>query len=70
VLRHNREYGVDEYLEGFFGFGSNGAGELLAFDLRGPGPPPVVMVPFIGMAPTEAVLVGTSFEAFRDQIGA
>jgi hypothetical protein len=70
VLHLNREYGVGEYLEGFFGFGSNGAGELLAFDLRGPSPPPIVMVPFIGMAPAEAVVVATSFEAFRLAIGA
>jgi hypothetical protein len=70
VLHLNREYGVHEYLEGFFGFGSNGAGELLAFDLRGPTPPRVVMVPFIGMNPAEAIIVATSFESFRQAIGA
>src|SRR4051794_23741397 len=32
VLVSNREFGVPELLPGFFGFGSNGGGELLAFD--------------------------------------
>jgi hypothetical protein len=34
VLSSNRDYGVDELLPDFFGFGSDGGGELPAFDLR------------------------------------
>src|SRR4051812_46901681 len=51
VLTNNREYELPEFLPGFFGFGSNGGGELLALDCRGPRPWPVVMVPF---APLDA----------------
>src|SRR5947209_6466533 len=29
VLELNRDYGVNEFLPGFFGFGSSGGGELL-----------------------------------------
>src|SRR5687768_1836267 len=38
VLELNRGCRLPESLPGFFGFGSNGGGELLALDLRG-GPP-------------------------------
>jgi hypothetical protein len=70
VLRRNKEYAIAEFLPGFFGFGSNGAGELLAFDLRRSRSAPVVMVPFIGMDPAEAVVVASSFDVFRKAIGA
>lgn len=62
VLELNRAYEVHQNLPGFFGFGSNGAGELLAFDMREAGDPPVVMVPFIPMSAEDAQLVATTFE--------
>ena len=55
VLELNRAYGVNEFLPGFFGFGSSGGGELLALDLRSGPPFRVVMVPFIPMDEAEAV---------------
>jgi hypothetical protein len=45
VISSNAGYSVPEFLRGFVGFGSNGGGELLAFDLRGEEPYPIVMVP-------------------------
>jgi SMI1-KNR4 cell-wall len=62
VLELNHAYEIRQNLPGFFGFGSNGGGELLAFDMREAGDPPVVMVPFIPMSAEEAQLVATTFE--------
>lgn len=62
VLDLNREYEVNVSIPGFFGFGSSGGGELLAFDMRGGGEPPVVMVPFIPMTASEAQPVAQTFE--------
>ena len=69
VMSSNAGYSVPEFLPGFFGFGSNGGGELLAFDLRGEEPYPIVMVPFIGMDPKEAVRIARSFDELRALIG-
>lgn len=62
VLELNLAYEIRQNLPGFLGFGSNGGGELLAFDMREGGDPPVVMVPFIPMCADEAQLIATSFE--------
>ncbi len=69
VLAHNAGYSVSEFLPGFFGFGSNGGGELLAFDIRGSEPYPIVMVPVIPMEVGEAVRIASSFGELRNQIG-
>ncbi|MHC4400934.1 MAG: SMI1/KNR4 family protein [Planctomycetota bacterium] len=69
VIVNNREYQVSEYLPGFFAFGSNGGGELLAFDCRQAPPFSVVMVPFIPMEQKEAVQVAKNFNEFRQAIG-
>ncbi len=52
VLQHQHGYKTDEFIPGFFGFGSSGGGELLAFDARVGKPWPVVMIPFIPMRPS------------------
>src|SRR5947199_4788233 len=49
VIISNIEYGIKEWFPGFFGFGSNGGGELFAFDTRSAPPLKVYMIPFIGM---------------------
>lgn len=69
VPSHNAGYSVAEALPGFFGFGSNGGGELLAFDVRGGEPYPIVMVPFIPMQVEDAVKIAGSFEELRKFIG-
>jgi hypothetical protein len=48
VVAHNESYRVSESYGEFLGFGSNGGGELIAFDCRGSEPWPIVMIPFIG----------------------
>jgi hypothetical protein len=69
VIGLNATYRVPEFLLGFFGFGSNGGGELLAFDVRSPEPFPVVMVPFVPMDPEDAVQIARSFDELRPLIG-
>jgi hypothetical protein len=69
VLALNRGYEVHEYLPGLFGFGSNGGGELLAFDTRRGPPWPVVMVPFIGMDADDVVEIAKDFEGFLQATG-
>lgn len=69
VLASNREYQLPEYLPGFFGFGSNGGGELLALDCRGEPPWPVVMVPFIPLDAAEARPVADDFAGFVRLLG-
>ncbi len=69
VLSLNAAYELTKLLPGFFGFGSNGGGELLAFDLRSGEPYPIVTVPFIPMDLQEAVTIASSFEELRNLIG-
>jgi hypothetical protein len=69
VVPSNAGYSLPKFLPGFFGFGSNGGGELLAFDLRGEEPYPIVTVPFVPMDPKDAVRIARSFQELRDLIG-
>jgi hypothetical protein len=57
----NAEYQVSDYAPGLLGFGSDGGGEMLAFDAQNQ----VVLVPFIGMNLKEARLIAPSWEAFE-----
>jgi hypothetical protein len=69
VLESNQGYKVDKELPGFFGFGSNGGGELLAFDTRSPQPWKIVIVPFIPLQERYALVVAESFEQFVKAMG-
>ena len=69
VLESNTAYSLAEFLPGLFGFGSNGGGELFAFDVRAQEPYPIVMVPFIPLEAREAVQIARSFQELRDFIG-
>src|SRR5262249_38848643 len=69
VLENNASYQVSQNLPSFLGFATNGGGELIAFDFRAPGPPPIVMVPFIPMVAAEAVTMAQSFEELRNSFG-
>jgi hypothetical protein len=60
----NQGYRVAEWLPGFRGFGSNGGGELLAFDSEDR----VVMVPFILMDEKESRLVAESWADFETKM--
>ena len=69
VIRLNAGYQVADNLPKLFGFGSNGGGELIAFDTRDSQPWPIVMVPFVPMEMTEAVLIARDFDEFSNAIG-
>lgn len=64
VEQLNRDYHVKEFVPDYFGFGSNGGGELLAFDSRGR----VSMIPFISMSADEAKPVADSWSEFVQRI--
>ena len=57
----NIEYEVPKYAAGFFGFGSDGGGEMLAFGPDGK----VYALPFIGMEPKVATFLADSWSSFR-----
>jgi hypothetical protein len=59
----NRDYQVAEFAPGFVGFGSNGGGELLAFDASGR----VFMIPFVGMCAEDARSVADSWSQFVEK---
>lgn len=69
VMKYSEAYEVDKALPHFFGFGSNGGEELLAFDFRDRGSCRVAMIPFIPMTESEAVVIAENFEAFVRAIG-
>lgn len=69
LLEYNKGYNVEESVPGFLGFGSNGGGEMLAFDMRGEKPWNVVMIPFIGMQVEEAILIADDFNEFVHFMG-
>jgi len=60
----NQAYRVNEFARGFFGFGSSGGGEMLAFDADGR----VVMIPMVGMSADEAKPVAGSWSEFVEKI--
>jgi hypothetical protein len=60
----NSDYHVQEFVPGFLGFGSNGGGELLAFDSQGR----VFMIPFVPMTAEEAKPVADSWSEFVEKI--
>ena len=60
VGRYNSEYQVPELAPGFLGFATSGGGEMLAVSPSGT----IVSFPFIGMAPSEALLVAENWAQF------
>jgi hypothetical protein len=56
----NRDYQVPELAPGFVGFATSGGGEMFALTQNGS----VVCLPFIGMAPKEALTIATSWAEF------
>lgn len=58
---YNDLYQVPLYAPGFFGFGTNGSGEMLAIAPSGA----VVCLPLIGMEPSAAWQVADSWQSFE-----
>lgn len=64
VTEYNDAFEIAEYAPGFFGFGSNGGGELLVFDTEGA----VYCLPAVGMEPKYATRVANSWADFARYI--
>lgn len=69
VVGLNKGYEVEKNVPEFFGFGSSGGGEMLAFDSREGQPWKVVMIPFVPMTVEHAVVIADDFEAFIRAMG-
>ena len=69
VLQYNAQYQVQTNAPGLIGFGSNGGGELLAFDSASGPPYSIVAIPFTPMEPKCATLVALTFDALVAEIG-
>jgi hypothetical protein len=64
IEQWNKDYQVEEYAPGFLGFGSDGGGEMLAFDRAGA----VFMIPFIGMNAEDANRIAGSWSEVASRI--
>ncbi len=64
IDEHNCDYQVERYAPGFLCFGSDGGGELLAFDDLGA----VFCLPAIGMERKYATRINKSWSDFQDNI--
>lgn len=64
ISQYDAEYQVAKYAPGFLSFGTNGGGELLAFDESGA----VFCLPSIGLEPQYASPVADSWEQFESYI--
>jgi hypothetical protein len=59
--QYNQDYEVPTYAPGYFGFATNGGGEMYALSPSGK----VVCLSFTGMSPREELLVAESWSAFE-----
>jgi hypothetical protein len=69
MLEFNQKSGLTEFLPGFFGFGSNGGGEILALDLRAGPTCQVVMVTATGLDLDDVVTIADTFSEFLEALG-
>jgi hypothetical protein len=63
----NKAYEVEKFAPGLFLFGSDGGGEAYAFDTR-TSAVPIVFVPFVGMEPSLAQVVASTFEGLLQEL--
>ncbi|MEM7333463.1 MAG: SMI1/KNR4 family protein [Chloroflexota bacterium] len=69
VIEFNLGYEVHIHIPSFFSFGTNGGGELLAFDTRGNEPWKIVMIPLLPMDTKLAIPICFDFKSFVKNIG-
>lgn len=69
VIQAGLETGVPKCAHGFFAFGGNGGGELLAFDTLRDIPWPMVALPFTAMNAGGAMHAAGHFNEFVAQMG-
>jgi len=68
AIEYNRDYQVQRWLPGFFGFGDNGGPDMVGFDARRGEPYPVCAVPFAPMEWEAAMGEVPDFGAFIRQL--
>jgi hypothetical protein len=64
IKANNEDLHVEIYAPGFLGFGTDGGGELLAFDTSGA----VFMLPLVGMEPRYANKIANSWQEVAQRI--
>ena len=69
VAEHNTGHEVERWWPGLFGIGTNGGGEMFAFDARDVCPWPVVVVPLTGGTLDDVRVVAPDFESFIKMLG-
>ena len=69
VIDHNKNYQVNQFVPGFFAFGSNEGGEMIAFDTRSSISCPVYMIPFIQMNESDSKEIASNFLSFAQLLG-
>lgn len=70
AAKYRRERTFEEFFPGFFVFGGNGAGELLALDMRAPAPWPVVAIDSCNCDLGESLMtVAENFSTFLALVG-
>ena len=69
VIENNLGYELGECLPGYFGFGSNGGGELLAMKVYDPGRFSIYMIPFIVISEKDAVRIARDFDVLVEAVG-
>lgn len=61
LFKWNNDYGVPKYAPGYFGFATNGGGEMYALSPTGA----VVCLAFVGMSPKEELSIADSWSNFE-----
>ncbi|HEY1011971.1 MAG TPA: SMI1/KNR4 family protein, partial [Herpetosiphonaceae bacterium] len=64
VMEQNAGYELARWVPGFFGIGSSGGGELIAFDTRQAPPWPVCAIPWIPLDEQDMLVIAPDFMAF------
>jgi hypothetical protein len=64
LVEYNNAYQVAIDAPSYYAFGSNGAGEMLAFSPTGN----VVMIPFVGMLDEEAIVIAETWSDFEREV--
>lgn len=60
IPKSNAQIEIETYAPGFLAFAGDGGGEIFAFDTAGA----VYMLPLVGLAPDEAIMIARSFAEF------
>ncbi len=69
VVQLNRDYEVQRWLPHLLGFGSDGGGKLLAFEIKVEADWPVCMVPFGDLTPESIRIIAPNFAALIQALG-